>query len=397
MSILYCAVPHFAVALSRRDQPHLSDDPLVLLGPEKRVFDASLEAVDSGVAVGMTAHMAQVHCPEACLLDVDVVHCQDAFEEFLLALESLSSVVEPHGWAAYVDLGDLVRDRSDAIALCSKSGRAVRQTLGHGLQPALGWDRSKFTAQAAAGSTRPGRLLAIETAREREFLDPLAVRMLPLSWDALRRLHFLGLRTLGQYASLPPAAVLQQFGRPGQRAHRYARGEDDRPVIPRHQLPILAAEHDFDVPCIERERLLAVLGQMVVSLSAELEGNLQACGQMHLTVRFEDGSAKERVRTFCIPTAEGTIIMQSLSDLLDKMHWTAGAIALSLSLGQIQDIVVEQLHLFPVQDTRERKLCAVQNYLAARFGAGRLWRTALVCPGAPLAEWRVGWQREVVG
>ncbi len=395
MSILYCTVPHFAVALARQERPALAARPLVLLGDSERVVDASAEAVDSGVAVGSTAQMAQACCPEAQLLEADLVRCRERFEELLDLLEQFSPVVEPRGFgAAYVDLGEGIRARTEAVALCSESGQAVRQALGTGLQPALGWDRSKFTAQAAACYTRPGHLLAVEAAREHDFLGPLPVTLLPLDRDALQRLAFLGLHTLGQYAALPAAAVWQQFGRTGRRAQGYARGEDRRPVISRHRLPVLTADRDLEVACVERERLLAVLEQMAGPLLVELRGNVQACGQVRLTMRFDDGSAEERRRVLLPATTEGTLIERALNDLMSAMHWPAGAVALSLSLEQIQEAAMEQLRLFPDEDAPDCQLRPVLRYLAARFGASRLWRTAIVHPDAPLAEWRASWQRE---
>jgi hypothetical protein len=49
------------------------------------------------------------------------------------------------------------------------------------------------------------------------------------------------------------------------------------------------------------------------------------------------------------------------------------------------------LALFPLADERAGKLREVQRYLAARFGANSLRRAVMAQPGAPLAEWRVGW------
>lgn len=392
MSILYCAIPHFAAALARRDDPGLQDRPLVLIGPGRRVFGVSVEAAACGVAVGMTVRTAEVRCPEARLMDADLAHCRAEFEALLQLLEHTSPKVEPHGWgAAYVDLGD-----PDAVDLCRQVGRAVRQELGKALQPALGWDSGKFTAQAAARRARPGHLLAVAAARERAFLRPLPVKLLPLPGDTLRRLGFLGLRTLGQYAALPAAAVWQQFGRAGKQAHRYARGKDDRPVVPRWQAPCLAAECEFDAPVNDQGRLMAALQRLVSSLLAGLRENLQACGHVCLRVSFEDGSAQERARTSLFPTADETRVMRSLGALLDGMHWSAAATALAMTLEHIQDAVVEQLSLFP-QDTREAKLREVQRYLAARYGAlrgSRLQRAALTQPGAPLPEWRVSWLSE---
>ena len=447
MSVLYCTIPYFAAALARRDDPGLEGRPLVLIGPERRVFGVSVEAAADGVGAGMTARVAEVHCPEAHLLDANVARCREEVETFLQLLEQTGPNVEPHGWgAAYVDLGPLVRNHPDAVAFCREAGQAVRRELGQALQPALGWDSSKFTAQAAARSAQPGHLRAVAAVQEQSFLRPLPVILLPLGEDMLLRLRFLGLRTLGQYAALPSAAVWQQFGRAGKLAHRCARGKDDRPVIPRGQALHLAAESEFETPLVERERLLAVLRRLVSPLLAELRGNLQACGQVRLTVYFDDGSALEGERTFLSPAADEGRVVRTLEGLLDGMHGRAassaarpaaarpaasrpaascpaashpvashpvashpvashpvashrtgrtgrtGTTALSVALEQIQDIVAEQLTLFPLEDEREGKLREVQRYLVARFGANHLRRAVLAQPAAPLPEWRVDWR-----
>ena len=87
MSIFYASIPHFPVALARRDRAALSDRPLVLLGSGGRVVDASSEAAACGVTSGLTSHVAQVRCPEAHLMEADVVRCQEAREELLDVLK----------------------------------------------------------------------------------------------------------------------------------------------------------------------------------------------------------------------------------------------------------------------------------------------------------------------
>ena len=392
MSILYCTIPHFAAALTRRADTSLQDRPVVLISDQKQVVAVSGEAAACGVVAGLTARSAQIRCPEARLIEADMAYYRDETETFLQILEDSSPQVESHGWgAAYVDLGNLARRRKEAVALCSEIGQALRRELGSALQPSLGWDGSKFTAQAAARRTRPGHLLTVTVAREQPFLKPLPVPLLPLGEDALRRLGFLGLRTLGQYAALPPAAVWQQFGRPGRLAQRCARGQDDRPVVPRSQERRLVADDEFETPLVERERLSTALWQLVSPLLAQLRENLQACSQIRLTVHFADHTVQERERSFLIPTAEEGKVISALRQLLGDMQWPAGAQALKVVLEQIQDAVAEQLSLFPAENERERKLREVQKYLAARFGANRLRRAVLPQPGAPLPEWRVGW------
>jgi len=404
MTVLYCVIPHFAAALAQRDDPERAGGHLVLIGPEERVFGVSAESAACGVVAGMTARMAQIRCPEARLLDADVARCRAEREALLQLLEGISSEVEPHGWgAAYVDLGGLVRSQADAVTFCQEVGKKVRLELGQVLQPALGWDTSKFTAQAAARRTQPGHLRAVDAVRERDFLRPLSVSLLPLEGDTVQRLCFLGLRTLGQYAALPRAAVWQQFGQTGKLAHRCARGEDDRPIIPRRRAPQLAAGTEFEAPLANRDRLMAALRRLVSPLLAELRANLQACGQVRLSVRFDDDTAQEQERAFLFPVSEEDRVVRAMSRLLDGLRWRSAATGLSVTLAQIQDAAAEQLALFPLQDPRQGKLREVERYLASRFGgppsitsapglSGRLRRPVLVQPGAPLPEWRIGWR-----
>lgn len=392
MSILYCAIPYFGAALARRDNPGLNDRPLVLLDPQDRVFGFSRAAALSGVTTGMAARRAQIHCPEARLVEADIAQCRQEFESCLQLLERTSSCVEPHGWgAAYVDLGDMVPDRRAAIAICQESGRAVRRELGEGLQPTIGWNSTKFTAQAAARRTRPGNLKAVPAAQETKFLSPLPVNLLPLPGDAIRRLYFLGLCTLGQYALLPRAAVWQQFGKVGQLAHRYARGQDDRPVTPRWKAPRLTADVDLEHAMVDKTRLIAALRQILSPLTTQLQTTLRACTELRLSVRLDDDREPEGTRVFVHPTAELEQILDAVALLLDRVRWTAPAVALHVALEGIQDAVFEQLVLFEADRERDDPLRKAQQYLATRFGENHLKRAAVVHPHAPLPEWRVGW------
>jgi protein ImuB len=210
----------------------------------------------------------------------------------------------------------------------------------------------------------------------------------------MQRLGFLGLRTLGQYAALPPGAVWQQFGRAGRLAQRCARGEDNRPVVPRAQVRCLTARYDLENPLSQQELLLQVLQDMLSPLLEELQGKLQACGRLRLTVCFFDGGVQEREHAFLFPTAKMARILAALQQLLVNMHWQSGATALEVALERIQDVVVQQLSLFSAQSERERKLREVQQYIAARFGANRLRRAVLAQPAAPLPEWRFNWLEE---
>jgi hypothetical protein len=113
-------------------------------------------------------------------------------------------------------------------------------------------------------------------------------------------------------------------------------------------------------------------------------------------VCFEDGDTQERARAFLFPVANEERVVRAMDQLLAGMSWQAAATALVVSLAQIQDVVAEQLTLFPLEDERAAKLREVERYLAARFGpsfkVGRLRQAMIAQPGAPLPEWRISWR-----
>jgi hypothetical protein len=85
---------------------------------------------------------------------------------FLAELRRWELPVEELGWgAAYVDLHALAPQPAEVRSLAAEAGQRVRAALGVGLQPALGWDTGKFTAQAAAASTQAGAMRLVTRAR----------------------------------------------------------------------------------------------------------------------------------------------------------------------------------------------------------------------------------------
>jgi nucleotidyltransferase/DNA polymerase involved in DNA repair len=239
MSILCCHVPNFALTLTYRHHPTLVGQPLALLGPDEQVCAASPLARQAGVRLAMTPRQAQLRCPDLLLRPLDLAQCQAGQDAFLSALGQWELPVETQSWGlAYIDLHSLTKQQDDVQTLSAELGRRVRKTLGDDLQPALGWDSSKFTCRAAAHTVPPGRMRLVAKQHEKLFLNPLPITLLPLPYVALQQLHWLGIDTLGQFASLPATAVWQRFGPPGRVAQRWAKGLDDRPIRPTlHALP----------------------------------------------------------------------------------------------------------------------------------------------------------------
>jgi protein ImuB len=122
------------------------------------------------------------------------------------------------------------------------------------------------------------------------FLAPYSVRWLPLSDETRRRLNLLGLRTLGQFAALSPTAIGEQFGPEALRFHRWARGQDDGPLMGRRR-QVLEARLYFEEPEARREPLLDALERGLRQMLAEADA--RALTMQRLGLRLPGEGARE--------------------------------------------------------------------------------------------------------
>jgi nucleotidyltransferase/DNA polymerase involved in DNA repair len=349
MSVLCCRIPDFLIQLAGRYEPAPAGRPLILLGPDERVWAASAEAAACGVGAQMSPRQARARCPDACLRPLALAESQSAHEAFLDALGRWGLPVEAQAWgAAYIDLGGLAGAPLEAQPLCAEAGRQARAALGLALQPAIGWDSGKFTASAAAAGAAPGRMRLVGKTEETRFLDPLPVRLLPLPARALQQLDWLGIRTLKQFAALPAAGVLQRFGRAGALAQQWARGRDDRPVRPTLAGPPFQAEVDFEPPTPSVEAVLEALLRALRPALAELAARLEGCRRARVDLRFADRGARNIECAFVEPAGDEGRLRAALSSRLQAQAWPGEVAAARVTLVETGEQAPQQLALFPI-------------------------------------------------
>ncbi len=256
--IVCVLIPRFELTTAVADRSELLRGP-VALAPEsggvQQVGEVSLAAEAFGIRPRMRLGEALSRCPELTLVPPDPAGVADAWERLLVRLESVGAAVEPErpGLACF-DAGGLLRlhggiegvlaavrsalriparlgvapSRFAAVAAASRA-RSRRPELvgtGRGLGAGLagaGLAGGGLTADARGGGRGSGRELA------RAYLAPLPVTLLrarPSLADLPVALERLGIKTLGELAELPAAALADRFGRLGLIAHELARGGD---------------------------------------------------------------------------------------------------------------------------------------------------------------------------
>jgi protein ImuB len=262
-------LPRFALVAALADRRELLAGP-VALAPEagrvQAVGEVSAAAEAHGVMAGMRVGEALARCPDIRLVPPDPDGVRSLWRELLERLERIGAAVESdRAGEAYFDAGGLFGlYGGDIDGVLSAARRAIERPGAR-----IGAGPSRFASRAAAGAVRPrrrgaaltsapvgarlaGTAVVVPASDVREFLSGLPVALLrvrPELDDLPETLDRLGVRTLGELAAMPSAAMAERFGHPGLLALDLARGRDTaleprkpaEPVVERLDLPEAAS------------------------------------------------------------------------------------------------------------------------------------------------------------
>lgn len=214
----------------------------------------------------------------------------------------------------------------------------------------------------------------------RAFLAPLPLTALPLPDELAETFRALGFHRVADVADRPAEELEARFGPIGLRAHRWARGIDDR-VFRALELPdVPEVALELETPADTLEPLLFVLRHLLARMCTELTGQGRCAARLELVLRSARG-----VRTATAVPARPTSRERLLYDLCRAaLERAAGATG---RLGE----PVEELGLRAVRitapDARQEDLFTRRwrDPLAAAAALSRLrvrlGETAVVHPG----------------
>jgi protein ImuB len=151
-----------------------------------------------------------------------------------------------------------------------------------------------FAARLAAQAAVPGEALAVAAGRTRDFLarQPVSVLENAELADLLPRL---GIRTLGEFASLPATQAANRFGTPGTVAHRLARGLVPRPLALCPPAADLSVSAGFDPPERSTEPVVFAAKALAERMHAGLAARGLACVRVRVQARCDDGQEITRL------------------------------------------------------------------------------------------------------
>lgn len=389
MQVLCLLIEHFPAAVEQMANPGLAGRAVVVGGLAHErgpVFDCSQEADGFGIEPGLSLREASHLCPDAAFLPVDESRYVQAFDRVLDVLDRFSPVVEPECLGtAFLDVAGLEGLFGPREELAGRVyGEVISET---GFPARVGIAGGKLIARIAAAQASPGAPVIIETGREREFLGPLPVVLLPLSGETKRRLDLLGLRTIGQVAALSRDALMAQFGQEGLLAHDLACGRDERPLAPRAR-PVILEDGLCceETPIATIDGLMAGVGGLLDRLIPRLKERHQVCRQVRLRLDFEDGGSSVAVFTLKTATDSRSGMLGFLRGRLDGEGLSSAVTGIGLGLaGLCGDEAVQDS--FAMRERGEKMRRLVES-LRLRLGDNPLKVVAPLDPHSRLPERR---------
>lgn len=294
----------FFVEVERRRRPELRRAAVVVAGLSGRgvVSSASYEARRRGVHSGMPTSHARRLCPHARFLAPDHHVYGEASRQVLEVLESFTPAVEQVSVdEAFLDIAGLRLSYPGPEAVGEAIRAAVRARVG--LPASVGLATSKLIAKLASRAAKPDGLRLVPAGGEQAFLHPMPVRALWGVGEATyARLEELGVRTVGDLASLPRATLCTRLGEAlGSHLADLAQARDQSPVMAGGPAKSISVEETFPADLSGRPALEAELLGLADRLASRLRRAGMAARTVALKVRFGDFATISRSRTFPAP------------------------------------------------------------------------------------------------
>jgi DNA polymerase-4 len=366
-SILHADLDAFYASVEQLLDPALRGRPVAVGGGV--VLAASYEAKRFGVSGGMAGRQARERCPDLVFVKGHFKEYQRLSEQVMAILGDFTPAVQRISIdEAFLDVAGSRRLFGPPETIAAAIRARVRDEVG--LPISVGAARTKHLAKIASQVAKPDGLVVVPPGREREFLDPLPVRLVWGVGPATeQRLVQRGITTVGQLARSSPDTLARLLGGgQGAKLRALARNDDFRAVRPGGRVKSVGAQSAFPRAAPTPDLVQEVLGHLADRVAGRLRARDRAGRTVTVRVRFAGMRSVTRSSTVADPVASTltlrevaeSLVAQALADNPAERTVTLLAIAVS----NLLDEPAVQLELPMADDDPHR--------LGSPTGAARL-------------------------
>jgi DNA polymerase-4 len=183
-----------------------------------------------------------------------------------------------------------------------RAAHLLHEQIGRetGLRCSLGMASSRLVAKVSSDQAKPNGVLYIIPGQDARFLAPLDIRKIPgVGKKTEASLHRIGIRRVGDLASLEESFLASHFGKWGLALAGKARGEDaggwfDTEVGENEDPKSISHEHTFGEDTAVQDKLETTLYKLSEMVSKRLREHKLYSRTIQLKLRYEDFSTITR-------------------------------------------------------------------------------------------------------
>ena len=333
-------IPEFPVAAWQRGAPALRARACVLLEgvpPQERVAALCARAASAGLEHGMSRAQAEAGFA-AVFRSREIEEEKDAYAAAAEIVESFSPRIEalasPHNRYAEAR-------RSAVLLLLDSSGtgtlfgsaesyaqRLYRELHHAGFPAGIGTAPNAEAALLLARST--DRVVCADRDSVRGQLAGLPVSLLPCKARTQVVLSRWGIRTLGELAALPEAALVSRLGQQGRQLQQLARGEAEHLLVPEEPEFTLSETAALESPLELLDSLLFVLSPMLEAVLRKASNRALVLRSVRLTLELERGEPHSLAVCPAMPTENREVLLKLLNLELQAYPPRSGILRVTL-------------------------------------------------------------------
>ena len=249
------------------------------------ILAKSAPAKKYGIQTGEPLFQALEKCPDLVVVPPDYELYVEASRHFVQILRQFSPVVEQYSIdEAWVDMTGTERLWGAPRLAAEKMRQRIWEELGFTVN--VGISSNKLLAKMAGDFEKPNKVHTLFPEEVPDKFWPLPVRDLFLVGAATeRKLHTMGIRTIGDLAHADCALLRKRLGKHGETIWHFANGRNADAVIP---VPTenkgygnsTTTAHDVETP-EQAHRILLSLCETVASRMRR-DGKCGSCVSVHL-------------------------------------------------------------------------------------------------------------------
>jgi len=317
--IVHLDIDEFYVAVERLKDPSLKHKPVVVGGsPTGRgvVASASYEARKYGIHSAMPMYKAIKLCPH-------LIRVSGGFSEYSKYSSSVFGIISEYSDyvertsidEGYIDLTDtILKLNKTAIELAEEIKQRIEKDIG--LSVSFGIGSNKMMAKIASKHAKPNGILQILPNKEKTFLTPMDVGIIPGVGPKTReRLKNIGVTSIEELRGLSEKELRTRFGTHGEGLYKRARGIANDKLNSKNSRKSISKERTFNVNMKTPEDLLPTISRVTMRICEIMKEKETLARSVSLKMRFENFETITRSKTL----TKGSRNFSLIKNLIEEM------------------------------------------------------------------------------